>query len=80
MMHNVALYIGIDVSKDKNDICIKDNIGNELTKSFRISNTKTDLNKLYVKIEKIKEQFPESCDIIVGMEATGIYYLPLYSA
>ncbi len=79
-MHNIALYIGIDVSKDKNDICIKNNEGHELIKRFRISNTKADLEKLYATIDKLKTNFSENSDIVFGMEATGIYYLPLYSA
>ena len=44
MNHNILLYIGIDVSKDKHDICIKSNDGNVL-KRFQIKNTKKDLNK-----------------------------------
>ncbi len=79
-MKNKTMYIGIDVSKDKHDICIKDNEGNELIKRFRISNTKADLNMLYATIDKLKAKNPENCDVVFGMEATGIYYLPLFSA
>jgi transposase len=74
------LYIGIDVSKDKCDVCIKNQAGNDLVKRFQVSNTKADLNKLYETIEKIKSKNPENSDVVFGMEATGIYYLPLYSA
>jgi len=35
MNHNNLLHIGIDVSKDKHDICIKSNDGNVL-KRFQI--------------------------------------------
>ncbi len=82
MKINTTLYIGIDVSKDKCDICIKDQAGNDLIKRFRISNTKADLNKLYETIERIKSKNPEpeNIDVVFGLEATGIYYLPLYSA
>ena len=51
MNHNILLYIGIDVSKDKHDICIKSNNGNVL-KRFQIQNNKSDLNKLYTKVKK----------------------------
>ncbi len=78
--NTIALYIGIDVSKDKCDVCIKNQGGNDLVKRFQISNTKADLNKLYETIEKIKLKNPEETDVIFGLEATGIYYLPLYSA
>ncbi len=81
MKNNTAiLYIGIDVSKDKCDVCIKNQGGNDLVKRFQISNTKADLNKLYETIEKIKLKNPENSDVVFGLEATGIYYLPLYSA
>ncbi len=74
------LYIGIDVSKDKYDVCIKNQAGNDLVRRFQVSNTKADLNKLYETIERIKSKNPENSDVVFGMEATGIYYLPLYSA
>jgi transposase len=72
------MYIGIDVSKDKHDICIKNTTGNVL-KQFQIRNNKRDLDKLYTTVNKLKS---DSGDDIVffGMEATGIYSLPLYSA
>lgn len=80
MKNTITLHIGIDVSKEKNEICIKNNEGNELVKRFRISNTKADLDKLYETINKLKSKIPENIDVVFGMEATGIYYLPLYSA
>jgi transposase len=81
MKNNTAiLYIGIDVSKDKSDVCIKNQGGNDLVKRFQISNTKADLNKLYETIERIKSKNTENSDVVFGLEATGIYYLPLYSA
>lgn len=74
------LYVGIDVSKDKHDICIKDQSGNDLIQRFKIGNTKADLGKLYETIERIKSKMRGNSDVIFGMEATGIYSLPLYSA
>ena len=77
-MNENIMYIGIDVSKDKHDICIKNTTGNVL-KQFQIRNNKRDLDKLYTTVNKLKS---DSGDDIVffGMEATGIYSLPLYSA
>jgi transposase len=74
------LYVGIDVSKDKSDICIKDQSGNDLIQRFKIGNTKADLGKLYETIERIKSKTQGNIDVVFGMEATGIYSLPLYSA
>jgi len=79
MNHNIHLYIGIDVSKDKHDICIKNNDGNVL-KRFQIRNTKGDLNKLYTTVDKFKSKSKDGTDVFFGMEATGIYSFPLYSA
>jgi transposase len=79
MNHNILLYIGIDVSKDKHDICIKSNDGNVL-KRFQIKNTNRDLNKLYTTVDKLKSNAGENTNVLFGMEATGVYCFPLYSA
>jgi transposase len=73
-------YVGIDVSKDKSDICIKDENGNDMIQCFKITNSKADLDRLYETIEKIRSKTPGNSDVVFGMEATGIYSLPLYSA
>ena len=79
MDHNIKILIGIDVSKNKHDICIKNNNGNVL-KQFTIKNTKEGLNKLYTTVNKLKANIGENADAFFGMEATGIYCFPLYSA
>lgn len=73
-------YVGIDVSKDKSDICIRDENGNDLIHRFEITNNKADLDMLYEIIERIRSKTPGNSDVVFGMEATGIYSLPLYSA
>ena len=80
MKNTTILYVGIDVSKDKSDICIKDEKGNDLIQRFEITNKKADLEMLYETIESIKSKTPGNSDVVFGMEATGIYSLPLYSA
>ena len=80
MDNTTMLYVGIDVSKDKSDICIKDEKGNDLIQRFEITNKKADLEMLYETIESIKSKTPGNSDVVFGMEATGIYSLPLYSA
>jgi transposase len=61
-------------------ICIKDHFGNDLIQRFKIANNKADLVMLYETIESIKRRTPGNSDVVFGMEATGIYSLPLYSA
>lgn len=80
MNATTILYVGIDVSKDKSDICIKDKLGNDLIKRLIIANKKADLGYLYETIERIRSKTPGNSDVVFGMEATGIYSLPLYSA
>jgi transposase len=80
MDNTTMVYVGIDVSKDKSDICIRDEKGNDLIHRFEITNKKADLEMLYETIERIKSKTPGNIDVVFGMEATGIYSLPLYSA
>ena len=80
MNNTTMFYVGIDISKDKSDICIKDEDGNDLIQRFKITNNKADLYKLYETIERIKSKTQGNSDVVFGMEATGIYSLPLYSA
>jgi len=80
MNTTTMFYVGIDVSKDKSDICIKDVNGNDLIQRFKITNSKADLGHLYETIKRIKSKTPGKSDVVFGMEATGIYSLPLYSA
>ena len=80
MNTTTMFYVGIDVSKGKSDICIKDENGNDLIQRFKITNNKADLDRLYETIERIRSKTPGNSDVVFGMEATGIYSLPLYSA
>jgi transposase len=80
MNTTTMLYVGIDISKDKSDICIKDVKGNDLIQRFKITNNKADLGRLYETIEIIKSRTSGNSDVVFGMEATGIYSLPLYSS
>jgi len=69
MNNNILLYIGIDVSKDKHDICIKSNDGDVL-KRFQIKNTNKDLNKLYTTVDKLKSNAGENTDVFFGRTQT----------
>lgn len=56
------LFVGIDVSKDKSDICIKDQLGNDLIQRFKIANNKADLGHLYETIERIRSKTSGNSD------------------
>ena len=66
MDHNIKILIGIDVSKNKQDICIKNNNGKVL-KRLNIKNTKEDINKLYTIVDKLKANAGENADAFFGM-------------
>lgn len=69
-------YIGIDIHKRAHEIVILDNVGKPCGKSFKIGNTRDDLRRLFERIQKVN---PEGEPLRFGMEATGHYWLALYS-
>lgn len=70
------IIVGIDVAKNKHDAIIIDSKGDTLTKSFRIPNSHKGAETL---INKIKSINTNNLPVVIGMEATGHYWLPLYS-
>lgn len=70
------IIVGIDVAKNKHDAIIIDSKGDTLTKSFRIPNSHKGVETL---INKIKSINTNNLPVVIGMEATGHYWLPLYS-
>ena len=70
-------YIGIDIAKNSHEVCFLDEIGNVLDgNSFKIANTASGVDKLQKMFGK-HALSPDNS--IVGMEATGHYWLVLYS-
>ncbi len=70
-------YIGIDIAKRAHEVCFANETGEILDgKSFNIPNTISGIDKLQKKLNKFG-LMPDNA--IVGMEATGHYWLVLYS-
>lgn len=70
-------YIGIDIAKKRHEVCFLNEEGNVLDgNSFNISNTASGLDKLQTALNKYGLKPDNS---VVGMEATGHYWLVLYS-
>ncbi|MDD4324272.1 MAG: IS110 family transposase [Eubacteriales bacterium] len=70
-------YIGIDIAKKRHEVCFLDESGNVLDgNSFQIPNTASGLDKLQSYLDKYGLTAVNS---LVGMEATGHYWLVLYS-
>ena len=70
-------YIGIDIAKKAHEVCFLDQDGQVLDgNSFKIPNTLSGVDKLQKMLDKYALT-PENAQ--VGMEATGHYWLVLYS-
>lgn len=70
-------YIGIDIAKKAHEVCFLDQNGQVLDgNSFKIANTLSGVDKLQKMLDKYGLT-PENAQ--VGMEATGHYWLVLYS-
>ena len=71
------IFVGIDVAKENHEASIKDRAGNELVNTFTITNTENDVQKLYNIVDDLCKKY--GAEPLFAMEATGIYYLPLYT-
>jgi transposase len=69
-------YLGIDVSKANSRYVFLDNDGEKLVKPFTLDNGHDDFNKL---LDRLKELDLLPDNILIGIEATGIWWENLYS-
>lgn len=70
------LYLGIDIAKHNHVASLLDENAKPLFKAFSFSNTIDGANSL---IEKLSNFITTTADVEVGMEATGHYWLSVYS-
>ncbi|WIF95188.1 IS110 family transposase [Caminicella sporogenes] len=70
------IIVGIDIGKNNHEATLIDIQGNIIGKSIRFSNSHQGTNKL---LKYIRENNPSNDEIIFGLEATGHYWLALYS-
>lgn len=70
------IIVGIDIAKNNHEATIIDSLGNIITKSFRFSNNHKGSSTLIANINKANKS---NEPVVIGMEATGHYWLPLYS-
>lgn len=69
-------YVGIDIAKKNHEASIIDSNGKLLDKSVSFPNSQAGSSKLISLLEKYN--IPTS-NVVIGMEATGHYWLSLYS-
>lgn len=70
------LFLGIDIGKRNHEAAIIDELGNPVGKPIRFSNTKAGSEKLLQFINK-HELLPDNS--MIGLEATGHYWLSVFS-
>ena len=68
--------VGIDIAKKNHEATLITDKGVIIGKSIRIANKFTGFNRL---MEFLKQNVDDISNVVFGMEATGHYWLPLYS-
>lgn len=69
-------YCGIDIAKHKHEASVIDSDGKALIDSISFSNTKDGCEKITDIFEKLGASVS---DVVIGMEATGHYWLSVYT-
>ena len=69
------LFVGIDVSKEKFDVCCIDDTGEKL---FRLS-TEMIRSGFEGLIKKLASYAGSRDSVVIGMESTACYHIPLFS-
>lgn len=67
-------YLGIDIGKRFNEACLIDHSGKIIVAPFQFSNSRSGFNLLRERISTLPTE-----EVSIGMEATGHYWLNLYS-
>ncbi len=67
--------VGIDIGKNNHEATIIDETGVIIGKSIKFTNSHSGANKL---IEQVTKSIGDN-DVVFGLEATGHYWLSLYS-
>ena len=69
-------YIGIDIAKHNHEASITDSNGKLLCKSISFSNSQKGCEKLITLLDRFSANIANT---VIGMEATGHYWLSVYS-
>lgn len=69
-------YVGIDIGKNNHVASMMDASRKTIFRAFSFSNTREGAESL---LERIKRHAPEKGGVEIGLEATGHYWLALYS-
>ncbi len=72
----IMFYIGIDIAKHNHEASITDSNGKLLCKSISFSNSQKGCEKLITLLDRFSANIANT---VIGMEATGHYWLSVYS-
>ena len=72
----MVFYAGIDIAKRKHEVSVIDSEGKPLSQSLSFANNREGTDKLLALFARLNASAEE---LVVGMEATGHYWLSLYS-
>lgn len=70
------IIVGIDIAKRSHEACLMSESGNLLGRPFSFANSHAGVELLF---KQIRKHNPDLLPVVFGMEATGHYWLPLYS-
>ena len=69
-------FVGIDIAKKSHEVAAIDGKGNIVIKPFKFSNSMKGFEKLLTALRSLSDDLS---DLELGMEATGHYWLNLYT-
>ncbi|MEJ8548620.1 IS110 family transposase [Brevibacillus borstelensis] len=69
-------YLGIDISKRSHEACLIDSTGKPVGKTLKFTNSQAGGQKL---LQRLSTHVSSSEGVLIGMEATGHYWLALHS-
>ncbi len=72
----VMFFVGIDIAKNSHEVAVIDNEGNLIVKPFKFKNSLQGFDKLIFALQVLSSDWS---DFEFGMEATGHYWLNLYT-
>ncbi|WP_415783321.1 IS110 family transposase, partial [Alkalicoccus chagannorensis] len=75
-IHSETLIIGVDIAKKTNYARAQDDRGIDLAEAFRFDNRYSGFRALLEWVTQLKTSFHKT-DVLIGMEPTGHYWLPL---
>lgn len=70
-------YLGVDIAKTNHVASLLDSEGNVVVKAIKFTNSKEGFEKLLSSLDSVIADYSK---VLISMEATGIYWLALFSA